>query len=59
MAARAEWFQMKGGEQPFIADVPGCKGQPHVILESVGHFLQEDIPDAWLTHFMPWLEATR
>jgi haloalkane dehalogenase len=49
----------KGGEQRFTAEVPGCKEQPHVILEGAGHFLQEDVPDAWLEHFIPWLEATR
>jgi len=49
----------KGGEQRFIAEVPGCKGQPHAMLEGGSHFLQEDIPDAWLAQFMPWLEATR
>ena len=27
--------------------------------EGGSHFLQEDIPDAWLAHFMPWLEAAR
>lgn len=49
----------KGGDERFIAEVPGCQGQPHAILEGGGHFLQEDLPEEWLAHFMPWLEATR
>lgn len=35
----------KGGEAIFQARVPGCAGQPHVIVPG-GHFLQEDCPDA-------------
>jgi len=49
----------KGSEKRFIEEVPGCKGQPHVILDGAGHFLQEDLPETWLEHFMPWLAATR
>lgn len=48
----------KGGEQRFIDEVPGCQGQPHVVLEGGHHFLQEDIPDAFLGALLPWLEAT-
>ncbi|MEO1624561.1 MAG: haloalkane dehalogenase [Bacteroidota bacterium] len=33
---------MKGGERYFQAAVPGAAGQPHVIIENGGHFLQED-----------------
>jgi len=32
----------KGGEKPFIARIPGARGQPHVTIEGGGHFLQED-----------------
>jgi len=32
----------RGGEKAFIDRVPGARGQPHVILEKAGHFLQED-----------------
>jgi haloalkane dehalogenase len=32
----------KGGDAPFLAKVPGTKGQPHVTIEGGGHFLQED-----------------
>jgi haloalkane dehalogenase len=49
----------KGSEKRFIEKVPGCNGQPHVVLDGAGHFLQEDLPETWLEHFMPWLETTR
>ena len=32
----------RGGEHLFQQTVPGTKGQPHVIIEGAGHFLQED-----------------
>ncbi|MFQ5473486.1 MAG: haloalkane dehalogenase, partial [Dehalococcoidia bacterium] len=32
----------KGGERILQAMIPGAKGQPHVTIESAGHFLQED-----------------
>jgi haloalkane dehalogenase len=31
-----------GGEKVFKKFVPGAAGQPHVIIEDGGHFLQED-----------------
>jgi len=31
-----------GGELRFIQHIPGADGQPHVIIEDAGHFLQED-----------------
>lgn len=34
-----------GGEKIFIERVPGARGQPHVIVEGGGHFLQEDAPE--------------
>jgi haloalkane dehalogenase len=33
---------MSGGEKVFKKLVPGAAGQPHVIIEDGGHFLQED-----------------
>jgi haloalkane dehalogenase len=49
----------RGGEQRFIAEVPGCAGQPHAILEGGGHFLQEDITEAYSEALLSWLgEAT-
>jgi haloalkane dehalogenase len=35
----------KGGERVFQERVPGAKGQPHVIIQGGGHFLQEDRPE--------------
>ncbi len=35
----------KGGERAFQERVPGAKGQPHVIIQNAGHFLQEDKPE--------------
>ncbi len=32
----------KGGDAPFLAKVPGTKGQPHTTIEGASHFLQED-----------------
>jgi haloalkane dehalogenase len=34
-----------GGERIFIERVPGARGQPHIIVEGGGHFLQEDAPE--------------
>lgn len=33
----------RGGHKGFQKRVPGCKGQPHTIVEGGGHFLQEDV----------------
>ena len=46
------------GWKPIIARIPGAAGQPHVILEGGGHFLQEDIPDAYTEAVVDWLRAT-
>jgi haloalkane dehalogenase len=46
------------GYQQFSARVPGAKGQPHVILEGGGHFLQEDIPDHFNRVLVDWLRNT-
>ncbi len=32
----------RGGEAPFLARIPGTRGQPHRTIEGAGHFLQED-----------------
>ena len=32
----------KGGERILQGMIPGTKGQPHVMIEGGGHFLQED-----------------
>ena len=49
----------KGSEKRFIAEVPGCAGQPHIILEGGNHFLQEDLREELLGELLPWLEATK
>jgi haloalkane dehalogenase len=33
---------MRGADRIFQKLVPGAKGQPHTIIKSAGHFLQED-----------------
>jgi len=32
----------RGGDAPFIREVPGAAGQPHTTIEGGGHFVQED-----------------
>lgn len=32
----------RGGDAPFLAKVPGARGQAHTTIEGGGHFLQED-----------------
>jgi haloalkane dehalogenase len=32
----------KGADKVFLAEVPGCEGQPHTTIEGGAHFLQED-----------------
>jgi len=46
------------GWKALVERVPGAKGQPHVILEGGGHFLQEDIPDAYSRSLVGWLETS-
>jgi len=43
------------GWKPIVARIPGADGQPHVILEGGGHFLQEDIPQAYTEALVNWL----
>ena len=43
------------GWKPIVERIPGAQGQPHVILEGGGHFLQEDIPDAYNEALLSWL----
>lgn len=43
------------GWKPIVERIPGAAGQPHVILEGGGHFLQEDIPEAYTEHLLDWL----
>ncbi len=46
-----------GGWKPIVSRIPGANGQPHVILEGGGHFLQEDIGEAYTEVLMTWLGA--
>jgi haloalkane dehalogenase len=43
------------GWKALVARVPGAKGQPHAILAGGGHFLQEDIPEAYNRALLDWL----
>ena len=43
------------GWKPIVARVPGASGQPHVILQGGGHFVQEDLPDDYTDALMSWL----
>jgi haloalkane dehalogenase len=45
------------GYRDIVARIPGAAGQPHVILEGGGHFLQEDIPDDYNAALLDWLET--
>jgi haloalkane dehalogenase len=49
----------KGGEKVFIDKVPGAKGQPHLIIEKGGHFLQEDQPEQICKIIDDFICATR
>lgn len=44
-----------GGWQAFVERVPGARGQPHAILAGGGHFLQEDLPEAYTAALLAWL----
>lgn len=46
------------GWKNLVEWIPGADGQPHVILEGGGHFLQEDIPEAYNQALGQWLAAT-
>jgi len=45
------------GWKPIVARIPGAAGEPHVILEGGGHFLQEDIPEGYTRALLGWLGA--
>ena len=49
----------KGGERIFQDRMPGAKGQPHVIIEQAGHFLQEDQPEQLVTLIEDFIARTR
>lgn len=43
------------GYVPLVERIPGAADQPHVVLEGGGHFLQEDIPEAYTRALVDWL----
>lgn len=43
------------GYKPLVDRIPGAKGQPHVVLEGGGHFLQEDLPEEYTAALLAWL----
>lgn len=43
------------GWQALVERIPGAKGQPHRVLEGGGHFLQEDLPEAYTQALTAWL----
>jgi len=40
-----------------VEGIPGAAGQPHVILEGGGHFLQEDLSEEYSATLLAWLDA--
>jgi haloalkane dehalogenase len=48
----------RGGERAFIETIPGARGQPHVITEQAGHFLQEDQPDQLVSLILDFIART-
>ncbi|MDG2025989.1 MAG: haloalkane dehalogenase [Acidimicrobiales bacterium] len=45
------------GWRPIVEGIPGAAGQPHVILEGGGHFLQEDLSEEYSATLLAWLDA--
>ena len=43
------------GWKPIVGRIPGATGQPHVILEGGGHFVQEDLPEQYPETLVRWL----
>lgn len=43
------------GWKPIVSRIAGAQDQPHVILEGGGHFLQEDLGEAYTDALMAWL----
>ncbi len=43
------------GWRPIVDRIPGAADQPHLILEGGGHFLQEDIAEAYTEALVNWL----
>jgi haloalkane dehalogenase len=48
----------KGGEKALQKLIPGCAGQPHVIIENGGHFLQEDKGEEWAEKIVAFMKGS-
>ena len=44
-------------EKYLINHIPGCREQPHTILDGIGHFSPEEAPEALLEHLIPFLDT--
>jgi haloalkane dehalogenase len=49
----------RGADQGFQARIPGTQGQPHVTINDVGHFLQEDKGDVLAHVILDFIARTR
>lgn len=47
----------KGADKVLAERIPGAKGQPHAVLEDVGHFSMEDAPDEMSARIVAFLGA--
>jgi haloalkane dehalogenase len=50
---------MAGVEKVFQSQMPGAKGQDHVVLPDAGHFLQEDVGPELVRRINLFIEQTR
>jgi haloalkane dehalogenase len=48
-------FVTRGGEKVMQARIPGCRGQPHRIVERAGHFIQEDAGEEVAGDVLRWM----
>lgn len=49
----------RGGERALQKLIPGASGQPHVMIEGGGHFLQEDKGEQLVTIIIDFIERTQ
>ncbi len=45
-----------GGDKIMQKLIPGCKGQPHVVIKGGGHFLQEDVGEQLIQHALSFFK---
>jgi len=48
---------MKGGDRPFLRQVPGTRDQPHITLKG-HHFIQEEDGENWARAVADWIQAS-